>query len=246
VNFTDPTGHARIPPGRGTRIDISRWSKGAVAALRVGVFGLGGRTSVEENTLSVKPGMSFPVGADFVIAPVASVASNLTVAEAAEMATREIAEETGSTTAIALRPRSTVSRFLERYLSAKQCGEKNLPLIGKLPGGLRLVRTTKGFPIAFRVSDVDVAFGMVLEESGWRQMTTEQIGEWLDAFNAEYGLKMAVHGDLMAGRAAGDTLAMQVPLDEMTTIYFSDAPGMPFYNTTRWLYEAFLGAVPGE
>jgi hypothetical protein len=133
---------------------------------------------------------------------------------------------------------------LEGFVRAKQAGEKNLPLIGKLPGGLRIVRTTKGFPIALRVSDVDVAFGMIRTESGWRRMIPREIKEWNDLFNTAYDYKMAVHGDLMTGRAKEISGAMRVSLDEMSTIFFSDAPGMPFQNTTQWLYEAFLGSVP--
>lgn len=149
---------------------------------------------------------------------------------------------------MALRPRAEVSRLLERFISAKQAGEKNWPLIGKLPGGARIVTKPKEsrfpFPFALRVSDVDVAFGMVRTESGWRPMAKEEIRVWNRLFNAKYGRKMAVHGDLMEGRALRISGAMRVSLDEMATIYFSDAPSMPFENTTRWLYENFLGPVP--
>lgn len=168
----------------------------------------------------------------------------VTVSEAADRATRQFAEQTGMTAGVALRPRAEVWGPLEGFVRAKQAGEKNLPLIGKLPGGARIVRTSKGFPIAFRVSDVDVAFGMVRTESGWRAMIPDEIVKWNDLFNTAYGYEMAVHGDPMAGRAERIAAAMEVPLSEVSTIYFSDAPGMPFQNTTRWLYESFLGPVP--
>jgi hypothetical protein len=189
-----------------------------------------------------------PVVTAFAWARHGDAVARATVEEAAERATRQYAKQTGTTAAVALRPRAEVWGPLEGFVRAKQAGEKNLPLIGKLPGGLRIVTKAKGsrfpFPFALRVSDVDVAFGMIRIKSGWRAMVPDEIEEWNRLFNTEYGHKMAVHGDLMRGRELKISGAMRVRLDEISTMYFSDAPGTSFQNTTQWLYEAFLGPVP--
>jgi hypothetical protein len=52
VGYRDPSGHARIPPPD-TVIDISGWSKVAVAALKVACFVGGSQTSVDGDLLTI-------------------------------------------------------------------------------------------------------------------------------------------------------------------------------------------------
>lgn len=144
-------------------------------------------------------------------------------------------------TAVAIRQRARVWRFLENILRAKQKGEHNVPLIGRLPGGLRIV-TKEGGGLALRVSDVDVAFGVNLGPTP-SLMSEEQIMGWAGRFNTVYGAEVVTRPDLVNGRMAGIEAALNVSLDETWTLYFSDGKtlslsGRQFY---QYLIQYLIG-----
>ena len=158
----------------------------------------------------------------------------------------------GATTryVIIVRDRPDVAPELERTLLAKLPDEANVPG-GKLfrngrDTGMRAVRGGYGKgDYAYRISDLDTAFGVDFREPGNpRLMRNPEMIKWGNRFNRGYGENLVTHGDLVSGIRSGNPLirshALQVPPTDLVHVYGSG--GLVTSGPMNLIYEAIFGS----